>query len=269
MLPDNTSGTGRPEEELLFRANATLYIAASAPKSVVCSVSPAAVVIESDRILRIPIEKIENVYLVQAAQPVTPEITAGPVSDLKTVGITYKNDTGVPALLELAFSGEAAPTFVRLVEQEQLKYPARAAFEYAGFWYRFLAYLIDSTVLNAIGLVITLFLAIIAIAVGLSTESEYGFSFFNNTVFIANIAGIAYYLTFWAKRSRTLGHQALGIKIVTKEGKNISFGRALLRYFGYIVCALTLDIGFLWIAWDKKKQGLHDKIAGTYVIKVK
>jgi hypothetical protein len=53
--------------------------------------------------------------------------------------------------------------------------------------------------------------------------------------------------------------------VVGEDGKPITWGRALLRYFGFILSALVLSIGFLWIAFDKKRQGWHDKIARTYV----
>jgi uncharacterized RDD family membrane protein YckC len=51
-----------------------------------------------------------------------------------------------------------------------------------------------------------------------------------------------------------------------KTGNRISVLQAILRYFGYIISLLSLCLGFLWIIWDKRKQGFHDKIAGTVVI---
>jgi hypothetical protein len=57
-----------------------------------------------------------------------------------------------------------------------------------------------------------------------------------------------------------------GQKVVGTDGELLSWGGALLRYFGYIVSAVVLSIGFLWVAFDRKRQGWHDKIASTYVI---
>jgi hypothetical protein len=59
----------------------------------------------------------------------------------------------------------------------------------------------------------------------------------------------------------------VGIKVVGKDGLPISSGKALLRYVGYIVSGAVLSIGFLWAAFDRKRQGWHDKMAGTYVIR--
>ena len=65
----------------------------------------------------------------------------------------------------------------------------------------------------------------------------------------------------------TVGKKAVGLKVVDENGNRISFGRATGRYFAGLLSALILAIGYLMVGWTKKKQGLHDIIAGTYVIK--
>ena len=80
------------------------------------------------------------------------------------------------------------------------------------------------------------------------------------------IFSVAYYLIGWTKSGQTVGKMALGIKIVGADGQPPSGGKAVLRYLGYILNAVLLSIGFLWAAFDRKRQGWHDKIAGTYVI---
>ena len=65
----------------------------------------------------------------------------------------------------------------------------------------------------------------------------------------------------------SLGKRLLGIKVVDENMNRISFGRATGRYFAEIISALILGIGYLMVGWTKKKQGLHDIIAGTYVTK--
>jgi len=60
----------------------------------------------------------------------------------------------------------------------------------------------------------------------------------------------------------------MGIKIIRTDSSPITLPYALLRYLGYIVSTITLLIGFIWIAFDERKQGLHDKIADTYVVKL-
>jgi hypothetical protein len=74
-----------------------------------------------------------------------------------------------------------------------------------------------------------------------------------------------YYVAAWKQTGQTLGHVVVGGRVVGEDGKPITWGRALLRYLGFILSALVLSIGFLWIAFDKKRQGWHDKIARTYV----
>ena len=65
----------------------------------------------------------------------------------------------------------------------------------------------------------------------------------------------------------TLGKGAMGLKVITTDGQRISFGQASGRYFGKILSAIILLIGYLMMIWDGKKQTLHDKIANTLVVK--
>jgi len=64
----------------------------------------------------------------------------------------------------------------------------------------------------------------------------------------------------------TVGKLALGIRVTDMDGKRISFMRATGRYFGKIVSAFILCIGFLMVAWTQRKQGLHDLLAQTLVL---
>jgi uncharacterized RDD family membrane protein YckC len=60
----------------------------------------------------------------------------------------------------------------------------------------------------------------------------------------------------------------MNIKLVRTDASNLTFSIALLRYLGYIVSGAVFFLGFLWIAFDNHKQGFHDKIAETYVVKI-
>jgi len=65
----------------------------------------------------------------------------------------------------------------------------------------------------------------------------------------------------------SLGKLVLGLKVTDEAGANLSFGKAALRFFvGYVISSLLFNLGFLYIIWDKKKQGFHDKITGSYVL---
>jgi uncharacterized RDD family membrane protein YckC len=77
-----------------------------------------------------------------------------------------------------------------------------------------------------------------------------------------------YCLVFWKFRSATPGKWLMDMKIVdARTGGAPSAGRWLLRGLGYVINVVILFIGFIWIAFDKRKQGLHDKLANTVVIK--
>lgn len=120
---------------------------------------------------------------------------------------------------------------------------------YAGFGVRFVAALIDTVILFTVGFVMGLVL-------GKTAQS------------ISWIVGVIYYLYFWVNQNgATPGKKAMGIRVVRVDGQLLTYGTAFLRYIGYIVSGITLGIGYLWIIWDPKKQGFHDKIANTYVVK--
>ncbi len=124
---------------------------------------------------------------------------------------------------------------------------------YAAFGERFGAALID-------GLILAIPNALISIVI----EDDESVS--------ANIISICLYWLYNAilessAYQATLGKRALGIKVIDMEGQRISFGQATGRYFGKIISALILGIGFLMMLWDDKKQTLHDKMAATLVIK--
>lgn len=65
----------------------------------------------------------------------------------------------------------------------------------------------------------------------------------------------------------TIGKKATGLKVTSMTGERISFAQATGRYFGKIVSTLILFIGYFMMLWDVKKQTLHDKMAGTLVVK--
>ena len=74
-------------------------------------------------------------------------------------------------------------------------------------------------------------------------------------------------VSFWLCRNATPGKMLLNMEIVdARTGEKPTLFQWLLRYAGYVIAVLPLMLGFLWILWDKKRQGWHDKIAGTVVI---
>jgi uncharacterized RDD family membrane protein YckC len=77
---------------------------------------------------------------------------------------------------------------------------------------------------------------------------------------------IGYPVGFWVLLGQTPGKAFMGLSIVRMDGKRLTIGRALLRYFGYWVSAVPLALGFLWILGDDQRRGWHDKLAGTCVV---
>ena len=58
----------------------------------------------------------------------------------------------------------------------------------------------------------------------------------------------------------------MGIRVVGPNGEYPTFWRSIRRYIGYLLIALSLGIGFLWVLIDKRRQGWDDKLAGTFVV---
>lgn len=145
-------------------------------------------------------------------------------------------------------------------------------FEYAGFWRRVIAFWFDWVIL--FGLTIVLSIPLMAIR-GLDHVSDALYLFPNrnpvNTMgLVVNLflAWFFYYAILESsKMQATLGKRMIGIKVTDYEGKRVSFGRATLRHFSKIISFFIFFIGFLMIAFTRKKQGLHDKIANCLVLK--
>src|SRR5262252_9218565 len=136
--------------------------------------------------------------------------------------------------------------------------------KYAGFWLRFGASVIDSLIVSVV--VVIILLAIYGRAyVQLSMQGQ---TMWADILVQGVLPGVAAIL-FWRYRGATPGKMLLSAKIVDAETLGPpSTGALIGRYFAYIVSMIPLCLGFLWIAFDKRKQGWHDKLAGTVVIRV-
>jgi uncharacterized RDD family membrane protein YckC len=130
---------------------------------------------------------------------------------------------------------------------------------YAGFWRRFAAWFLDGLLLSIVTLPFTLQLGGDAAAEAARTSAA-------GT--ISTVVGWLYYaLMESSAKQATVGKMALGIIVTDLEGRRIGFGRATGRYFAKILSALILGIGFLMAAFTERKQGLHDMVASTLVVK--
>jgi uncharacterized RDD family membrane protein YckC len=123
-----------------------------------------------------------------------------------------------------------------------------------GFWRRFAALFID------------------AIAVGIVSSVLNGLVFGGDQVRgngLTTLLGLAYYVYFWSSygHGQTPGNRVLGIRVVKTTGAELTIVDGFIRYVGFILSCIVLFIGVIWVAFDANKQGWHDKIAGTYVVK--
>ena len=86
---------------------------------------------------------------------------------------------------------------------------------------------------------------------------------------VSTLIGLAYFMYFWSSygHGQTLGNRALSIRVVKTNGSELTLVDALIRYVGLIISCVALFIGVIWVAFDPNKQGWHDKIATTYVVK--
>lgn len=131
---------------------------------------------------------------------------------------------------------------------------------YAGFWRRVAAVIIDGLLLSVVTVPLTLALGS-GDSYAEAARSSAGSS-------ISTVVSWLYYaLMESSAKQATVGKMALGIIVTDLEGRRIGFGRATGRYFAKILSALILGIGFLMVAFTERKQGLHDMLAGTLVIK--
>jgi uncharacterized RDD family membrane protein YckC len=154
--------------------------------------------------------------------------------------------------------------------------PAVQPVAYAGFWLRFVAFIIDAIVLGCVGWIVTIpFMASMdlrSILMGHSPTSPEELIPLMGMLFkVVIIRTILQWLYFALMESSswqaTLGKKALGLEVTDLEGRRIGFGRASGRFFGKILSALILWIGFIMAGFTEKKQALHDMLAGTLVIR--
>lgn len=136
---------------------------------------------------------------------------------------------------------------------------------YAGFWKRFLAYWVDTLIIGLITIPLNSLSALGQVAAS-SPATHVTVNPIGGLIGLA--VTVAYFVFFWVhEKGQTLGHRLLALRVVREDGKPIDIGTAVIRYIGYIISSAILMLGFLWVAWDPKKQGWHDKIAKTFVVK--
>ena len=134
--------------------------------------------------------------------------------------------------------------------------------EYAGFWIRVGAALIDSVLMLLI--IVPVLFMVYGEEYWLGEAYFVGFWDFMINYILPALAVIL----FWVYKSATPGKMALRLKIVdANTGQAVPTGRLIGRYLGYYVSTIPLLLGIIWVGIDKRKQGWHDKLAGTVVVR--
>jgi len=140
--------------------------------------------------------------------------------------------------------------------------PENQELVYAGFWIRVGASLIDTVLI----MVITWPLLAAIYGVNYFSESMSG-GFWD--ILISYIFPAVAVVLFWIYKSATPGKMALGLKVISLgETQKLSIGQSIGRYLGYYPSILCLFIGIIWVGLDKRKQGWHDKLANTAVVRI-
>lgn len=151
---------------------------------------------------------------------------------------------------------------------------------YAGFWMRFLAYVIDAVLLGVVHFIIFIpffgLIGLTAITGAGDTDFESGggglMVAMMGTMFLSivavMIAGWLYYaLMESSAKQGTLGKMALSLRVTDLEGRQLTFGRATGRFFGKIISSAIMGIGYIMAGFTQQKQALHDIMAGCLVVR--
>lgn len=161
--------------------------------------------------------------------------------------------------------------------EEQLTNSAGGIAEprYVGFWARFLAMFIDNIWVTIVLVLVLLavfgqdFMAMATMSPDASAEmAGAAMQEAAGSLIVQLLLPAILIVGFWVWKSTTPGKMVVSAKIVdAKTLGEPSTGQLIVRYIGYFISAFVFGLGFLWVAFDKRKQGWHDKIAGTLVVK--
>ncbi len=132
--------------------------------------------------------------------------------------------------------------------------------QYAGFWIRAAATILDTILL----LIVILPIAFLFVDTDSMMAGEGGAM----AIILNYVAPALVVILFWVYKSATPGKMILKLRIVDADsGDKPSTAQFIGRYFSYYLSTIPLMLGFIWVAFDQRKQGWHDKLAGTVVIK--
>lgn len=139
-------------------------------------------------------------------------------------------------------------------------------FQYAVWYRRLAAYLIDKVLVIVVVMLLVPGSMLVVDLIGGRHWAELLQYFLNWPGMCFWLAFFVYFLVMWGLMSRTVGMVLMKIKVVDVNGKKIGWLKAIFRVFGLLLSEIVLFLGFLPIIFDKKRQGLHDKLTKSFVI---
>ena len=148
---------------------------------------------------------------------------------------------------------------------------------FGGFWRRLWAYIIDKFILYLMSLILFL-IGLIAMGLGgvspwsivVTGDLPRGMGLFMAVYLLtALFMDMTYFIWFHGTVGRTLGKRLFGLRVIRISGEKMTLGIAFLRWVGSLISGIFFFLGFIWIAFDNRKQGWHDKIATTLVVRVR
>lgn len=134
-----------------------------------------------------------------------------------------------------------------------------------GFGRRLLATLFDGILLAFCTFMLSFFIGLIGLFLDMFNPNE-ALPLERIIILSSIVLSFFYYTGMWTSSGQTIGKSLVGIKVIGNGGSRLSWSRAVLRYVGYLISAVLLSLGFLWIVFDSRRQGLHDKLASSYVL---
>jgi uncharacterized RDD family membrane protein YckC len=144
--------------------------------------------------------------------------------------------------------------------------PAERRVTVIGIGRRSLAAILDTVFIFFMSMIVSTMAGVVGLVLGMYSPEAVEIS---NRFVVATglLVSILYYVIAWSKGGgQTIGNFTFLIRVVNMDGSQLGLWKAVVRYIGYLVSGLVLSLGFLWVAFDGRRQGWHDKIARTYVI---
>ena len=151
-----------------------------------------------------------------------------------------------------------------------------ASTQYAGFVSRATAFVLDLVLISLVTFLATAVIGLIAefFDLGLTQITLADQTTLTPLQALVTLAaglcqvffGLIYFLFFWVLVGFTPGMGLLGLRLVRCDRQGVGLGWAIVRYIGYWISFIFLGLGFIWLLFDRRRQGWHDKLAGTCVI---